>query len=76
METQTSSLELLAGKTLERITALEVDLAVIKSNYATKEDVAGVKEDIAKLEVTLLKWFIGTAVTIAGVAFAVARFFI
>ena len=76
METQTSSLELLAGKTLERVTALEVDIAVIKSNYATKEDVARVKEDIAKLEVTLLKWFIGTAVTIAGVAFVVARFFI
>lgn len=74
METQTSSLVLLAGKTLERVTALEVDLAVIKSNYATKEDVARIKEDIAKSEVTLLKWFIGTAVTLTGLAFAAARF--
>ena len=74
METQTSSLELLAGKTLERVTTLEVDLAVIKSNYATKEDVARIKEDIAKSEVTLLKWFIGTAVTLTGLAFAAARF--
>lgn len=76
METQTSSLELLAGKTLERVTALEVDLAVIKSNYATKEDVARIKEDIARSEITLLKWFIGTAVTLTGLAFAAARFFI
>jgi hypothetical protein len=48
METRTSSLELMAEKTLERVTLLEVDLAVIKSNYSTKEDVAKVKEDIAK----------------------------
>ena len=75
METRTSSLELMAEKTLERMTVLEVDLAVIKSNYATREDVAKVKEDIARLEVTLVKWFIGTAVTIAGLAFAAARFF-
>ncbi|USX18822.1 hypothetical protein NHH82_23550 [Oxalobacteraceae bacterium OTU3REALA1] len=75
METRTSSLEVMVEKTLERVTLLEVDLAVIKSNYATREDVAKVKEDIARLEVTLLKWFIGTAVTIAGLAFAAARFF-
>lgn len=75
METRTSSLELMAEKTLERVTVVEVHLAVIKSNYSTREDVAKVKEDIAKLEVSLLKWFIGTAVTIAGLAFAAARFF-
>ena len=74
METRTSSLELLAEKTLERITALEVNLAVVKSNYATKEDIASLKEDIAKLETTLLKWLVGTAVTIASLAFTAARF--
>jgi predicted fused transcriptional regulator/phosphomethylpyrimidine kinase len=52
---------------LARLSALEIDLAVVKSNYATKED-------LAKMEGTLLKWFIGTAVAIAGVAFAAARF--
>lgn len=40
---------------------------MVKSNYATKED-------LAKIEGTLLKWFIGTAVAIAGIAFAAARF--
>ena len=74
METRTSSLELLSEKTLERVTVLEVNLAVVKSNYATKEDIARLKEDIAKLEATLLKWFVGTAVTIASFDFVVAKF--
>ena len=52
---------------LARLSALEINLAVVKSNYATKED-------LAKMEGTLLKWFIGTALAIAGVAFAAARF--
>jgi ribosome-interacting GTPase 1 len=74
METRSSSLELLAEKALERITVLEVNLAVVKSNYATKEDIARLKEDIAKLEATLLKWFVEAAVTIASLSFAAARF--
>lgn len=64
----------MAEKTLERITVLEVDLTVIKSNYATREDIARPREDLAKLEGNLLKWFIGTAVTMATLAFAAAKF--
>lgn len=67
MEARLSKLESLAEQALERISALELDVAVIKSNYATKED-------IAKLEVTLLKWFIATAVTMVSLAFAAAKF--
>ena len=52
---------------LDRLSALEADLAVVKSNYATKED-------LAKMEGTLLKWFIGTAVVISGIAFTAAKF--
>jgi len=67
MEARITALESIAEKTLERLTMLEVDVAVIKSNYATKED-------IAKSERTLLKWFIGTAITMTSLAFAAAKF--
>ncbi|USX12508.1 hypothetical protein NHH88_22830 [Oxalobacteraceae bacterium OTU3CAMAD1] len=67
MEDRRSSLESINQNILDRLSALEVDLAVVKSNYATKED-------LAKMEGTLLKWFIGTAVAISGIAFAAARF--
>ena len=67
MEDRISNLESISQKTLERLSALEVDLAVVKSNYATKED-------LAKMEGTLLKWFIGTAVAMSGIAFAAAKF--
>ena len=67
MEDRRSTLESINQETLDRLSALEVDLAVVKSNYATKED-------LAKMEGTLLKWFIGTAVAISSIAFAAARF--
>lgn len=67
MEERRSKLESITEKTLERLSALEVDLAVVKSNYATKED-------LAKMEGTLLKWFVATAVALTGAAFAAARF--
>ena len=74
MEARLSKLESLAEQALERISSLELDVAVIKSNYATREDIAKIREDLAKMEGTLLKWFIGTAVTIVGLAFAAAKF--
>ena len=69
----------------ERITALEKDmaavkteLAVIRSNYVTREDLArefgSLRADMAKMETNIIKWFIATAVTIAGLSFAAGRF--
>ncbi|MBK6853256.1 MAG: hypothetical protein IPG93_17155 [Burkholderiales bacterium] len=40
MQARVAKLESLAEKTGERLNAIERDLAVIKSNYATKADLA------------------------------------
>lgn len=46
METRVAKLESLAEKTSERLTAIEKDVAVIKSNYATKADIAEAKNSV------------------------------
>ena len=46
MEARVAKLEVLAEKTVERLTALERDVAVIKSNHATKADVAEAKNSV------------------------------
>ena len=58
----------------DRLSVLEADVAVIKSNYATKEDIAKLETKIVKTENTLLKWFIGTAIALTAAVFAIARY--
>lgn len=50
-----------------RLRIVEQHVATILSNYATKADVLVVSEKIARMEATVLRWFIGTAVSIAMV---------
>ncbi|NHZ34152.1 hypothetical protein F0185_11205 [Massilia sp. CCM 8692] len=73
MEARIVKLELVTEKILERLAAVERDVAVIRSNYATKADIAALQVSIATLETKMLKWFVGTAITLAGVAFAAAK---
>lgn len=50
-----------------RLTRLETLAEVTARTMATKTD-------LARLESRLLKWFIGTAIALAGLAFAAAKF--
>lgn len=59
-------LESVAENTSGHLAAIERDVAVIRSNYATKAD-------IAASEATILKWMIGTAITLVSLAFAAAK---
>ena len=58
----------------------------MEKHYATKVDLLLFREDvaiqfgkvhveIAKLETTLIRWFIATAIAIAGASFGIARYF-
>jgi len=46
---------------------IDVRLSRIEATYATKTD-------LAQLESTMLKWFVGTALTMTSIAFAIAKF--
>ncbi len=87
MEKRVDKLESSVEKFAVQLASVQENVAVIKSNYATKEDVTGVKgdvgviksnystkEDLAKMESTLLKVFITTAITLTGLVFAVAKY--
>jgi hypothetical protein len=51
-------LEDFAGKTADRLSALERDVAIIKSNYATKTDVAKLETAIAEAKTSIILWVV------------------
>jgi hypothetical protein len=67
----------------ERFHHLEARISELKQHlekhYATKGEIAvqfgKVHLEIAKLESTMIKWFVGTAAATAGVAFGIGRYF-
>ncbi|UGQ46781.1 hypothetical protein [Massilia endophytica] len=55
------------GSVERRLAALEKDVAIILSNYATRED-------LARLESKLIRWFFATATALALAAFTAGKY--
>lgn len=49
------------------LAAVKTDVAVMRSNYVTRAD-------LASMETTILKWFVATTFTLTALAFAAAKF--
>lgn len=62
------------GSVERRLGSLETDVAVIRSNYATKEDLARLETRMAAVEGRLIRWFFATATGLSMVAFAAGRY--
>ena len=63
-----------------RFAAIEQNVAVIMSNYATKEDIARLETQMARMETRLVKWVIGAMaaniVSVIGTALIIVKLFI
>ncbi|MBS7118051.1 MAG: hemolysin XhlA [Enterobacter cloacae] len=55
------------------LAAIRADMAVIKSNYANKEDIASVRIELHQSISAQTKWLAATMLGITGLAMAVAK---
>jgi DNA-binding ferritin-like protein len=74
MEARIGRLETLVDKVVERLDALERDVAVIKSNYATKADIAEVRAQISDARNSIAMWVV-SAVLLAQILPALLKKF-
>jgi hypothetical protein len=73
MEPRIAKLEIVGDECRKDIRSVDVRLAKIETLAEGLARHAATKADVAQLEATLLKWFLGTAIAIAGLAFAAAK---
>ncbi|MEN4530495.1 hemolysin XhlA [Pantoea agglomerans] len=57
----------------EQMSSLVTDVAVMKSNYATKEDVSSVRIEVHQAISAQTKWLAATMIGVAGISMAVAK---
>lgn len=77
IEERIDRLEAFAYEVRDRLTRIESRLESIAgqmATFATKADLADLKVDLLNLEIRLVKWFVGTAIALATLAFAAGRF--
>jgi len=66
MEERVAKLEETMTQVRERLIGIETKLDGLDRNTATKADVSN-------METSLIKWFVGTAIVLAGLAFTLAK---
>lgn len=69
-----SSLERRVAKLEKGMSVIETDIAVIKSNYATKADIAELKSELTNAIIVQTRWMMGFMATTAGISLAAAKF--
>lgn len=74
LESRVAALEKAIPDIRERLARVETKLDGIESQMVTKADLSDLKAAMAESFHAQTKWFIGTAVVLAGLAFAAARF--
>lgn len=57
----------------EQVAGLVVDVAVIKSNYATREDVYNLREEMHRLITAQTKWGVATLLAVMGLGLTIAK---
>jgi hypothetical protein len=77
VEARVAKLETLSTDIQIKMVRIETRLESVESNMATHSDIANIKTDLANLQTSLIKWFVGTAIAMTGlsatIAFGLAR---